>query len=105
MPPNRVTEADISIATLRIAANQTNGVASFHRLKKEIPDHLNLSVADRVESETRKGEELWEQIIRNIKSHSDVPGNIICEGRAVRVPRVGYRITDSGRSYLKTPGY
>ena len=48
MPPNRVTEADISIATLRIAANQTNGVASFHRLKKEIPDHLNLSVADRV---------------------------------------------------------
>jgi len=102
---NRVTEADVAFATLQIAAGRTDGTATFHRLKKELPDYLKLSAEDQAQSLTRPNEELWEQLIRNIKSHSDTPGNIICEGYATHVPRVGYRITDSGRRYLKRKGY
>ena len=100
----RVTESEISLATLRIAATQTNGLATFSRLKKEMPNYVNLSAEDREQSITRSNEELWEQLIRNIKSHSETPGNILCEGYAVHVPRKGYQITDSGRRYLKGKG-
>ena len=103
--PSRVTEADISLATLRIAASRPNGTATFHRLKKEIPNYVALSADDRQLSMTRPNEELWEQLFRNIKSHSDTPGNILCEGYAQHIPRVGYQITDSGRGYLKSKGY
>lgn len=103
--PNRVTEAEVAIATLQIAASRPNGTATYQRLKKELPDYLKLSAEDQTQSLTRPNEELWEQLIRNIKSHSDTPGNIICEGYATHVPRVGYRITDSGRRYLKSNGY
>lgn len=101
----RVSEADVAIATLRIAAAQPNGTATFQRLKKDIPGLVKLSPEDRVQSVTRPNEELWEQLIRNIKSHYETAGNIICEGYAEHVPRVGYKITASGRKYLKSKGY
>ena len=97
---DRVTEADVALATLQIAASRPAGVATYHRLRKELPNYLRLSAADQAQSETRPNEELWEQLIRNIKSHYNVPGNIICEGYASHVLRTGYRITDSGRRYL-----
>jgi hypothetical protein len=103
--PNRVTEAEVAFATLQIAASRPNGTATYQRLKKELPNYLKLSAEDQAQSLTRPNEELWEQLIRNIKSHSDTPGNIICEGYATHVPRVGYRITDRGRRYLKSKGY
>lgn len=103
--PNRVTEAEVACATLQIAASRPNGTATYQRLKKELPRYLKLSAEDRTQSQTRPNEELWEQLIRNIKSHSNTPGNIICEGYAMHVPRVGYRITDAGRRHLKNKGY
>lgn len=102
---NRVTEVEVGIAVLRIAASRPDGTATFQCLKKEMPDYLNLSHEDQTQSLTRPNEELWEQQIRNIKSHSEAEGNIICEGYATHVPRVGYRITDSGKRYLQKKGY
>ncbi len=102
---SRATEADIAIASLRIAAAQPNGIATYSRLKREIPNLIKLSTEDREQSVTRPNEELWEQLIRNIKSHSETPGNIICEGYATHVPRVGYQITDAGRRYLARRGF
>lgn len=102
---DRTTEHEISIAVLRIAAERPDGVATLHMIKRLIPDLLDLTAADRVQSTTRPNEEMWEQQIRNIKSHFDVPGNIIHEGYAKHIPRVGYEITDSGRRYLKREGY
>lgn len=94
---NRVTENEVAFAILQIAKTAPSGTVSFTRCKREIPDHLNLSAADREASPTRRNEELWEQQIRNIKSHSATEGNYICEGYLVHVPRIGYQITDSGR--------
>jgi hypothetical protein len=104
MAPSRVgrtSESEIARAVLQIAASTTDGLATFHRLKREIPTTIRLTPDDQTQSPTRLNEELWEQQIRNIKSHHNVEGNILCEGYAVHVPRVGYKITDAGRRYIE----
>ena len=93
---NRVTENDVAFAIIQIAKTALNGIVSFARCKKEIPDLLKLSSADRTVSKTRPNEEMWEQQIRNIKSHYAEPGNYICEGYLKHVPKVGYQVTASG---------
>lgn len=95
--PNRVTENQVALAVCQIAAGQQSGVATFARLKRDIPNHLRLSADDTATSVTRPNEEMWEQQIRNIKSHSSVPGNYINDGYLEHVPKVGYRVTPSGR--------
>src|SRR5690242_690054 len=97
----RVTENEIAFVVCRIAATRPDGVATFRRMKRELPNHLTLSAGDRAQSQTRPGEQLWEQLIRNIKSHSDAEGNYIYEGYLEHVPRVGYRITPAGRQHIQ----
>lgn len=92
----RVTEAQVGRAVLQILAGIPTGEATIRRLKKELPNHLPLSAEDRAASVTRKGEEMWEQQVRNLVSHRDTPGNIIHEGYASYRPR-HIAITDSGR--------
>jgi hypothetical protein len=98
--PN-VTENQVAFVALQIAAKQSNGIATFKRIKKDLPNYIDLSPEDRRMSKTRPNEEVWEQRIRNIKSHDSYAGNYIFEGYLEHVPRSGYRITDRGRRYLK----
>jgi hypothetical protein len=93
---NRASEADIAFAILVIAAFQPNGIASFRRLRREIPIHVRLSELDMSPSITRPNEELWMQKIRNIRIHRDVPGNFIHNGFLIHIPHVGFQITESG---------
>jgi hypothetical protein len=44
---------------------------------------------------------MWEQKVRNIKSHSEAPGNFICEGYLEHVPDVGHRVTEAGKKLAK----
>jgi len=97
----RVTENEVAFAACQIAAGMTNGIATFQRMKRDILSYLLLSAEDRAPSQTRNNEELWEQLIRNIKSHSNQPGNYISEGYLEHVPRLGYRITPTGRHHLQ----
>ena len=93
-------ENKIALGVLKIAAGQPNGLASFRRCRSDIPKHVNLDAADTAPSQTRKGEQMWHQIVRNIKSHAKDEGNYINEGLLEHVPRVGYRITAAGRKRL-----
>lgn len=93
---DRASEADIAFGVLVIAAFQPTGIASFCRLKIEIPNHVRLSDFDTAESIMRPNEEMWVQQIRHIIAHRDVPGNFIHDGLLVHIPRVGFRITASG---------
>jgi len=93
---NRTTEHEIGEATLRILATRPNGEGSIEDIKKQIPNEISLTADDQAPSLTRNGEELWEQQVRNLTSHHDVPGNIIFEGYAERIDG-GFRITDAGR--------
>jgi hypothetical protein len=95
---NRVTENEVAFAIVQIAKTTPSGVVSFSRLRREIPSYLNLQTADREGSKTRPGEEMWEQQIRNIKSHFEAPGNYIYEGYLRHVPKVGYEVTAAGKA-------
>ncbi len=96
-----ITEEEVAMLTVEIAAEQPSGIASYARLRREIPARSNLSAADLQRSVTRPNESMWEQKIRNIKSHFETPGNFIYEGYLEHVPRVGYRVTEAGRKLLK----
>jgi hypothetical protein len=95
---SRITEAEIAIAVLQILATRPNE-ANFSVLKHEIPNHVTLSTDDQVRSVTRPNEEMWEQQVRNITSHHESPGNIICDGYAERIDG-GLRITAAGRLHI-----
>jgi hypothetical protein len=94
----------MSIAVLRILADSPDGEASIRKLKKQIPDYVRLSEGDLKASLTRRGEALWEQIVRNIVSHKKVAGNLIAEGYVEHRPR-HLKITKQGRAHLKTLGH
>lgn len=96
-----VGENAIAFAVLQIAAENSNGVATFDRCKKHIPDLVKLTPDDLEDSVTRPNEPMWHQLVRNIKSHHNAEGNYINSGYLAHEPRIGYSITDAGRAYLK----
>ena len=101
MKRDRTTENEIGDAILRIANDNRNRIATYPRIREELPLLIDLSREDRCSSVTRPGEELWEQIVRNIKSNSTKSKNYIFDGYLEHVPRIGYRITPKGESRLK----
>jgi hypothetical protein len=96
----RVTESEIGEAVLAICANTATGECSIADLKAEIPNYIDLSAEDRVQSTTRPNEEMWEQQVRNLISHRTTPGNIICDGYAEYTGNA-IRITNSGRQHIR----
>lgn len=102
---NRITESEIAVAALRIMDSRPSGEATVHKLKKEIPTYVNLSLEDCEQSETRPNEEVWEQQVRNLRCHSGSEGNIFREGYATSPRRGVYQITPAGKRYLRTAGY
>jgi hypothetical protein len=65
----RITEAEMADVVRTILNRRPNKSATFAELREIIPEHVHLSRADRTKSPSRPGEELWEQIIRNLVSH------------------------------------
>ena len=101
---NRVSEAGLGLAVLQILAATSDGTASVEKLKKELPKYVKLSGADQTPSETRLNEEIWEQQVRNLKSHDKVPGNVFAEGFVEPVSKGIWRITDAGKLHIKHKG-
>lgn len=95
-----IGEEEIAVAVMRIAAAQANKIASYGQLRRQIPRHVALGPDDVRLSGTRPNEPMWHQIFRNIKSHFQDEGNAIAEGYLEHVPRVGYRITAKGETYI-----
>jgi hypothetical protein len=94
--PNRVTENDVAFAIIQVAKTSPLHIATFARCRKEVPSYLRLGAADLAQSPTRPNESMWEQQIRNIKSHSNEPGNYIYEGFLTHLPNMGYKATATG---------
>jgi Mrr N-terminal domain len=91
------TEAEISEAVLRILAPTASGDATLGFLKKRIPNEINLTDDDLAQSQTRPNEPMWEQRLRNIKSHHKEDGNYIAQGFLTAPSKGRLRITDTGR--------
>ncbi|WP_173088974.1 hypothetical protein [Devosia sp. 1635] len=94
------TEAEISEAVVKILKASKSGEAKLSALKKLIPTVIPLSNDDLAQSDTRPNEPVWEQRLRNIKSHSQNEGNFIAEGYLTAPSRGVLRITPAG---LKRP--
>src|SRR4029077_1601729 len=95
-----ITEDEVAYVVGQIAAEQSDGIATFDLIREELPQRYPLTRADRARSETRRNEAMWEQKIRNIKSHFKVPGNYLHEDYLEHVPGIGYRITARGHKLL-----
>ena len=89
--PNRVTEHDVAHAACIVLATGPYREGS------------TLSAADLARSKTRPTEAMWEQQIRNIRSHHKSPGNFIYEGFLESV-KGGLRLTEAGRLRLEHRG-
>lgn len=92
----RTTEFEISEIVLDILYDNGVGRGTFRSLIREIPRRITLTDADRVISETRPNEYIWEQRVRNISSHRRTEGNFISEGFLIKI-NGGLQITESGR--------
>ena len=79
---SRTHEPDLydAIETILIDAG---GSASTTYIRKRITKYINLSPADRRQSVTRPGEEIWEQQVRNVVCHRNCDSNPIKVGRFV----------------------
>lgn len=91
-------EKEIAIAVMKIAKQKSSGLATFQELYDEIPNRIALTSDDLAPSQTRNGEPMWHQIVRNIQSHHEAEGNAISEGWLEHVPNTGFRITAAGRN-------
>jgi len=101
MSTKRSTESEISEAVLKALAATHSGEATHKYLRQHVPTFISLTPGDRAPSETRDGEELWEQIVRNIKSHAGAPGNYITEGYLSAPSRGRLRLTPAGRAKVR----
>ncbi len=84
-------ENDIAQAIVQIA-KKNGGICTFRRAYKEVPSYANLTAANLAPSATRRGEPMWHQLVRNIKSHDRSVGNYIHDGHLIHVPNVGYKV-------------
>jgi hypothetical protein len=96
----KTSEQAIGEAVLKILSSCPGGTATIRKIKELIPTHINLSSEDCIVSPTRKGEQLWEQQVRNIVSHRKSEGNIICEGLVEYKPG-RLTLTDAGFFHVK----
>lgn len=94
--PGAITEEEVAFIVVQVAAERGDGIASFDCIRAEIPKRYRLSSVDLTQSLTRRNEAIWEQKIRNIKSHYKSPGNYIHDGYLEHVPGIGYCVTDRG---------
>lgn len=97
----RTTEAEMALKVMEIAAERPDGYVTLNELREEIPHRIKLTRGDMQQSETRPGEPMWHQILRNIKSHSENEKNAIRMGYLDYIKGGAYRITEKGREALR----
>lgn len=99
-PKDRLREREAKILFLKIAALQPGCSVSTTFAKGEVRRFYPFSAADRKPSLTRRGEQLWQQIVGNVIVHK----SLFNQGLAKRVSG-GLRLTTKGLNYLKSIGF
>jgi len=99
----RTPEAVVSIAVLCLADNQRSGSITIAELRKQLPTYIRLGDEDLLPSPSRKKEDRWEQVLRNVISHRTSKSSIFKRGYAT-YGGSAVKITQAGRDYLKAIG-
>ena len=63
------------------------GTASIGEIRRGLPFYINLTDEEKRTSATRPGEQMWEQIVRNIVCHRESEGNAVKTGTLIYNPR------------------
>jgi hypothetical protein len=95
------TESEVVVPVLRALGNAPNGYLSTGEVRQRVKAAIRLTVEDLSPLANRPDYRI-DQVVRNLKSHKNVPGNPFFEGLIRDVPR-GYAITDRGRHLLSEP--
>ena len=103
VPKRRTSESEMRVAALQVAASKPNGKATTTELKNEVGRFVTLTTEDRILSETRPSEAMYQQIVGNIVSHRESKTNIFARGWATYTGD-GIQITDAGRQHLRMLG-
>lgn len=75
----RINEAEI-VSAVKKYLFDAGGTATIGQIRRALPHFADLGSCDRIGSQTRPGEEIWEQQVRNIVCHRDGSGNPIKDG-------------------------
>jgi hypothetical protein len=97
----KTSETDLGLAVMRFLATRPGNEAIMRTIIRRLPDHIALTNEDHESSGVRRGEEMWEQRVRNLKSHDKTPGNVLAEGFVERPARGHYRLTPVVLSHLQ----
>lgn len=97
----KTSEPVLGLAVMQVLSTQPGGETTVRILIRNVPSYLKLTADDLKQSETRPNEKVWEQRVRNLKSHDKTPGNVIAEGFVDHVGRGRYRLTKAGQTHLK----
>lgn len=98
----KTSEPELGRAVMRFLKTRPGHQATMRVIIKRLSSHITLTSEDLEPSGKRLGEAMWEQRVRNLKSHSATPGNVIAEGYVERPSRGNYRLTASGALHLKS---
>ena len=101
----KTTEPELGRVVMQVLAGEPCGEATVRTLIKKAPNHVTLTEDDYQQSPTREHEAMWEQRVRNLKSHDKTPGNVIGEGYVAHISRGRYRLTDVGWLHIKNKGW
>jgi len=72
-----ISEGELAVIVEAILAESPRGEALYSGLIPEIRRRVTLGPDDLAPSQTRQGEEVWEQRVRNITSHKNFKGRIV----------------------------
>ena len=94
--PERISESDLLLPTLRLLAQQPTGYLSTSRLIAALSEEFQPDGEDAEILDNRQ-DTRFSQIVRNMKSHKDSPRNIVARG-FVEVTCRGLRVCPGSSS-------
>ncbi|MER9433234.1 hypothetical protein [Mesorhizobium sp. M0408] len=87
--PGRIGEADIGPDVIAIIDAEPHREITTTKLIAELRNRIPLSAEDE-EQLNGRNDDRFSQIVRNIKSHKDSPGNLIYDGHLIAI-KDGFR--------------
>lgn len=88
-------EDQIAAAIIRYLETTTEKCATIREIRANLPNFIQLNAHDLKPSPTRPGEQLWEQIVRNVVCHREDDDNAVHDGLLVYVKRGQLALPDS----------
>ena len=82
---SRIDETEVANA-VEAYLYDAGGTATIAQIRRALPNFVQLSSIDQTPSQTRTGEQIWEQQVRNIVCHRNSAENPVNSGKFIWTP-------------------